>query len=87
MGTNMAKILDGGPFGVFKGTILNGEGESDHRTEYESIFYHIAFFFGLTVHVRLRLSNANLSSTILRFISRAVTPRRAEQSTICETCQ
>ena len=23
-------------------------GQSDHRTEYESIFYHIAFLFGLT---------------------------------------
>ena len=30
-------------------------GQSDHWTEYESIFYHIAFLFGLTVHEHLRV--------------------------------
>ena len=65
--------------------------QSDHQTEYESIFYHIAFLFGLTCtssqrkSIKLsscKLSNANLSSITLRFISHAFTPRRVEQSTL-----
>ena len=56
-------------------------GQSDHRTEYESTFYHIRFFLDLLYMYLFELSNANLSSITLRFISHAFTPRRVEQST------
>ena len=73
------KVYETFPYDVFHvGRFLNHcIGQSDHRTEYESYFYHIAFLFGLTVHVPLRVKQRKsiLNHTAFHFTRVYPTPR------------
>ena len=41
MGANMAEILERGPFGVFRGTILNGGGHTVAPPKDATVLYYI----------------------------------------------